>query len=351
MSFAVHHPSHRPNHRPNHRPHPAVGPGPVARRPPSRPAGRPVGWSVDGFGPVRWHRPGPRRRLLVIVVATLALVVALVVVGHELRRAATHRDYLSTDGWPSVGQGAYAVGDGARHVSPEQRPVPIASVAKVMTAYLVITAFPLADGADGPELTVTRADVVDTERRARLDQSLVAVAEGERLTERQALMALLLPSANNVAIMLARFVSGTVQSFVDRMNATAWALGLSDTTYTDPSGFDERTVSTAADQLRLARVVGRNHTLAAMMATASYPLPVAGVVHNTNGLLGHDGFLGMKTGSLDAAGGCFMFHVRRTVDGRAVDLWGVVLGQPGPNLINAALTAARQLAATVLPTG
>jgi serine-type D-Ala-D-Ala carboxypeptidase (penicillin-binding protein 5/6) len=72
-------------------------------------------------------------------------------------------------------------------------------------------------------------------------------------------------------------------------------------------------------------------------------------VTNTNTLLGQDGFVGMKTGSDDAAGGCFMFRTRRFVDGRTVYLIGVVLGQHGRNLITAGLYAARQLADRLAP--
>ena len=85
------------------------------------------------------------------------------------------------------------------------------------------------------------------------------------------------------------------------------------------------------------------------MATRSYRLPVEGEVRNTDTLLGQHGFVGMKTGSDDAAGGCFMFRSRRVVNGRVVDLIGVVLGQRGHNLITAALQAARQLADRLAP--
>jgi D-alanyl-D-alanine carboxypeptidase (penicillin-binding protein 5/6) len=72
-----------------------------------------------------------------------------------------------------------------------------------------------------------------------------------------------------------------------------------------------------------------------MMATRTHWLPVAGVVTNTNALLGRGGFVGMKTGSDQAAGGCFMF--------RSGALIGVVLGQRGPDLIDAGLDSAMQL--------
>jgi D-alanyl-D-alanine carboxypeptidase (penicillin-binding protein 5/6) len=232
--------------------------------------------------------------------------------------------------------------------SPHQRPVPIASVAKVMTAYLVLEHHPLGAGEDGPRFVVGQDDVVDTDSRRREGQSVVAVRAGEQLTEREALMAILLPSANNVAVLVARQVSGSVAAFVDEMNRTARTLGMSDTTYTDPSGYDDGTVSTALDQLRLARVVAKDGTLAAMMASRSYALPVAGEVTNTNALLGHDGFVGMKTGSDEAAGGCLMF---RAVWPGHRSLIGVVLGQRGDNLIAAGLYAAQQLADRLAPNG
>ncbi len=83
------------------------------------------------------------------------------------------------------------------------------------------------------------------------------------------------------------------------------------TTYTDPSGFDARTRSTAADQVLLARAAMRLPLLRAIVGRSSYELPVAGTVHNTDSLLGTDGFAGIKTGSMDASGGCFMFLTHR----------------------------------------
>jgi D-alanyl-D-alanine carboxypeptidase (penicillin-binding protein 5/6) len=180
-------------------------------------------------------------------------------------------------------------------------------------------------------------------------QSVVAVEASEQLTERDALMAILLPSANNIAVLVARQVSGSVGSFVAEMNRTAHALGMSHTTYTDPSGYDDGTVSTALDQLRLARVVAKDETLAAMMATRTYWLPVAGEVTNTNALLGQDGFVGMKTGSDEAAGGCLMFRAVWPTESGNRSLIGVVLGQQGDNLITAGLDAAKQLVDRLAP--
>ena len=311
---------------------------------------------TSSFGPVTTHGTSSRRRrrrrwVAFVVVAVLVAAVATVSLVIARRHGAdARRHYISTSGWPAAGQGAYQVGDLTPAASPSERPVPIASLAKVMTALIVLKHHPLDDGSDGPTLVVTDADVADTRSRARRDESLIPVSAGEQLSERQALLALLLPSANNVAAMLARFVDGSVDAFVAEMNRTARALHMRDTTYTDPSGFDPGTVSTAVDQLELALKAADNATLMELMGQTSARLPVAGTVRNTDTLLGHDGFVGMKTGSDDAAGGCFMFESYRSVEGVNTPLIGVVLAQPGDNLIQAGLNAAKQLVDRVAPT-
>jgi D-alanyl-D-alanine carboxypeptidase (penicillin-binding protein 5/6) len=157
------------------------------------------------------------------------------------------------------------------------------------------------------------------------------------LTQRQALQALLLPSANNIAAVLARWDAGSMDRFVARMNAAAQSLGMTRTRYTDPSGYNDATVSTAADQLRLVDRAMRLPVFARIVATPSATLPVAGTVHNTNRLLGYGGFVGVKTGSTAAAGGCFAFRAIRWVGGKRTTITGVVLGQLG---VEAAFAAA-----------
>jgi D-alanyl-D-alanine carboxypeptidase (penicillin-binding protein 5/6) len=124
------------------------------------------------------------------------------------------------------------------------------------------------------------------------------------------------------------------------MNAAARSLGMTHTRYTDPSGYDDATVSTAADQVRIVDWAMRLPVFAGIVATPSATLPVAGTVHNTNTLLGHDGFVGVKTGSDSAAGGCFAFRSIRWIDGKQTTITGVVLGQLGYDLIEAGLAAA-----------
>jgi serine-type D-Ala-D-Ala carboxypeptidase (penicillin-binding protein 5/6) len=243
--------------------------------------------------------------------------------------------------WPADGQAAFVrTGRSQIQAGPNQHAAAIASVAKVMTAYVVLRDHPLRAGQEGPTITLTDADVADTDRRRGHEESVVSIAPGEQLTERQALQALLLPSANNIAVVLARWDAGSADRFVARMNATARSLGMTRTRYTDPSGYDDATVSTAADQVRIVERAMRLPVLASIVATPSAMLPVAGTVHNTNTLLGHNGFVGVKTGSTAAAGGCFAFRAVRWIDGKRTTITGVVLGQPGHDRIAAGLAAA-----------
>jgi len=89
------------------------------------------------------------------------------------------------------------------------------------------------------------------------------------------------------------------------------------------------TVSTAADQVILARKAMALPVFAEIVAQPSATVPVAGTVTNTNRLLGQDGVVGIKTGSTDEAGNCLMFAAKTTVAGRDVLIVGIVLGQNG----------------------
>jgi D-alanyl-D-alanine carboxypeptidase (penicillin-binding protein 5/6) len=250
--------------------------------------------------------------------------------------------------WPHEGQAAVAAGDGAVMASPvDAEPAPIASLAKMMTAYRILTDHPLHGAEQGPALRVTAADVADYRRRVNQQQSLLAVQAGERLTEYQALQALLIPSANNVAVILARWDAGSVAKFVAQMNATAKHLGMTHTHYTDPDGISPHTTSTAVDQLALARKAMALPTFAKIVKQPAATFPVAGTLFNFNYSIGHHGFVGIKTGSDDAAGGCWAFAARRTVDGKPAIVYGVVLGQHDKKtggLIEPALSAGRRLA-------
>jgi hypothetical protein len=95
--------------------------------------------------------------------------------------------------WPLEGEAAVEVeGVGSLGISGGSTPVPIASVAKVMTAYLTLLEHPLAAGEEGFVMTITPADVAEERQRVALDESTLRVSAGEQISERQALQAMLL---------------------------------------------------------------------------------------------------------------------------------------------------------------
>jgi serine-type D-Ala-D-Ala carboxypeptidase (penicillin-binding protein 5/6) len=303
------------------------------------------------------------RRLAAVVV--LAAVLAVVGIGLAgLVRQAPSVRLVSTDAparfspqpaglaWPAAGEAAVAVpGVGMVGSWRGDRAVPIASVAKVMTAYVVLHDHPLGPGGSGPVITVTPADAAIYRADLAGGQSVARVTAGEQLSERQALEALLLPSANNVATMLASWDAGSLGAFVAKMNDWALTLRLKHTRYVDASGLDSATVSSADDQVRLATAALRMPVFAQIVSLRQAPLPVAGVQPNLDELLGRDGVFGVKTGSTSAAGGCFVFATRERVGAHVVTVIGAVLGQPAtpaqPTIIGAGLHAATTLISSI----
>jgi D-alanyl-D-alanine carboxypeptidase (penicillin-binding protein 5/6) len=289
----------------------------------------------------------------------LALVLALTAFGaarHPLNDKARilndkHHTYLSANRWLRQGQAAVVLGTGRPAASPHQRSVPIASLAKVMAAYLTLKRYPLSGAQDGFTITVTAAQAQAEAQDAAQDLSVVAVRAGEQLTERQLLEALLISSGNNIARMLAARVAGSETRFLAEMNAEARALGIDHTIYTDPSGFDPATVSTAADQLRVFQETMRYPVFRQIVSMASVTLPVAGTLTNYNPLIA-EGYAG-KTGSDSAAEGCLAFFTHVTVGGRRMTAVGVVLvqghGSDTSALLAAAGDAAQQLVDSVAP--
>ncbi len=234
--------------------------------------------------------------------------------------------------WPDQGSAELLIeGLGRLGGSGTDNAAPIGSVAKVMTAYVILRDHPLTGDEEGPSLTVTAADVADYQARIASNQSLVPVRVGEKLTERDAIEALMLPSANNIAHQLAIWDAGSESAFVGKMNDAAADLGMTATRYTDPSGYLPTTVSTAPDQVKLARAALKSKVFAEIVALPSATIPVAGKIRNYNDLLGVQGVFGIKTGSTDEAGGCLLFSARLTVGGRKLTVVGAVFNQPGLN--------------------
>lgn len=340
-------------------------------RKPSGRSGRSRSGSSSRVGSLHFAPKKKGRPSLKVVAVILVLLVLLVAAGVVKAAVAaepnlTLRRVVATTAvlpgaaprpvWPASGQAAVEVeGLPPLGSSGGAAPQPIASLAKIMTAYLALQDAPLKPGQQGYTVTISAADVADYRSRLAAAESIVPVAVGEQLTEYQLLEGLLVASGNNFAVLIARHDAGSVPAFVAKMQSTAQSLGMAHTTYTDPSGLAGSTVSSATDQLQLAAKAEADPVFASIVAMTSIDLPVAGKLANFNAAVGSNGYVGIKTGSDSTAGGCLVFANRQTVGGRPVTILGVVIGQDRGHVATAALIAAAVKAAdalvhSVLPT-
>ena len=243
--------------------------------------------------------------------------------------------------WPRAGIAAVGVtGLGLVETSPGERPLPMWSIAKVMTALVVLDDKPLKKDEAGPGIMVTDADVQTYQQEKADQQSVVAVRAGETLTEFQALQGLLIPSGNNIADLLARWDAGSLDAFVAKMNARARALGLARTVFADASGASEKTASTPSDLTRLALAAVANPVIVEIVAQPQVELPVAGILYNVDYSLGQGGVAGIKTGSNPGQGAGFMFSAPIKVGAQDLTLVGAVMGV---DTLDEAFAASRRL--------
>ncbi|MFB6950116.1 serine hydrolase [Streptomyces niveus] len=247
--------------------------------------------------------------------------------------------------WPGEGQGFMAAtGLGTVDSFGEQKAVPIGSVAKAMTAYVVLKDKPLKKGAQGPSITVDAKAEEDGGLDAQGESTLNTVKEGDKLTQHDALAALMIPSANNIARLLARWdTGGSEEEFVKKMNDTAAELGMKNTKYTDPSGLDATTVSSAEDQVKLGQELVEIEALMDITKLPEWTDPSGKTWRNYNTLVPYDGALGIKTGSTTKAGGNLLFAAHKMVGDTDQLIVGAILGQHQAPIIDTVNAASKEV--------
>jgi serine-type D-Ala-D-Ala carboxypeptidase (penicillin-binding protein 5/6) len=175
------------------------------------------------------------------------------------------------------------------------RRLPIASLTKLMTAYL---AEPRSRRGLSRRFRVTPAMV-------GVPGYTIGLQVGERVTEEHMLAAALIASANDAADVLAVHKAGSLHAFVAMMNAAAARLGLADTRYSNPSGIvDAGNHSSAWDVAALTRHVLQRPLLRSLVGRRAYQVGNAVYVSRNRLLWTYRGAIGVKTGSTTAAGNC-----------------------------------------------
>lgn len=198
----------------------------------------------------------------------------------------------------------------------DQRMVP-ASLTKVMTAMLVL------DEVDAGRLRMDQVVTASSTFTKGLtaNGSTQNIRAGEQMSLQDLLYCLLVPSANEAANILAETVAGSIELFVERMNAKAAELGCENTQFANPHGLHHPDhYSTARDLYRIARKAMENEIFRTIVATKRYEVPAtnmheARVFYNTNALLVtwyyldsylYDKTIGIKTGTTDEGGYCLL---------------------------------------------
>lgn len=199
-----------------------------------------------------------------------------------------------------------------------ERPLPMASTTKIMTALITIQA------ADLNKVVTIQRDAIN---EALLHNGSSAQLQvGDQLTLKDLLYGLLVPSGDDAAIATADAVGGSTANFVNMMNLFAYRLHLFQTHYINPDGLTYYNANgqpipghytTAYDLVRLARYAMTIPLFAQIVRTQHYKIPANSSHHsyswdNTNQLLAtYAGMTGIKTGFTAEAGGCLVFSATR----------------------------------------
>ncbi len=240
------------------------------------------------------------------------------------------------------GYGASAIAaigyDGMLAQAGSTEALPMASITKVVTALTVLDAHPITADDPGPSVTMTSADVAYYRDYIARNGSVAPVRAGYVFTERELLEIMLIDSANNYASTLSVWAFGSTDAYLAAARSWLDRNGLTGITVVDSSGLDPASTGTVSDIVRLGELALENPIVAEIVGTKSIEIHDVGTVKNTNGLIGHDGVDGIKTGTLDSFGANLLFSATIEVGAESIDLVGVVLGGPDHPTINAAIT-------------
>ena len=249
---------------------------------------------------------------------------------------------------PSVGESAVSVTgaeafagtvgtNGILASSGGARPVPIASISKLITALVVLEAKPLTGTDPGPTLTFSKADHDLYDQYYVLGASVEPMKTGSALSERDALALMLVASACNYADAVSTWAFGSRVRYLSVVKTWLTVHGLSRTSIVEPTGIDARNVSTPADLIAIGKLAMANPAVASIVGSSAIAVPGVGSLSNNNISLGSEGINGIKTGTLDSAGSNLLFSASVDVGlPRQITIIGVILGGDSRETVNRA---------------
>ena len=226
---------------------------------------------------------------------------------------------------PNYGQWAVAVNGSVILKSEEKLPQqPTASTAKMILALAIMEQKPFDKDEPGEGFAITQEMYDRYTWYKSHNGSTTTVALGGRISEYDALASTLLASSNNMADSLAIWAFGNLGDYKLYAMEMLKKLGITDTKIgIDASGYDESTVSTAEDLVKIANELLKQPVLAEIVARPEAVVPVEGSIKNTNQLLGVDGIIGVKTGYIgNASGYCLVSGYKEGNENVTVALLG-----------------------------
>lgn len=201
---------------------------------------------------------------------------------------------------------------------------PTASTAKMILALAVMEKKPFKLGTAGETITIDREMFNKYAWYLAHNGSNTKVSIGEEISEYDALSSALLASSNNMADSLAIWVFGSLDEYKNYATEMLGRIGATNTVIgKDASGYDESTISTAEDLAKIGDAVLRQPVLAEIVGRAEMNVPVAGLIRNTNKLLGIDRIVGIKTGYIGTPSGyCLVSGYKEGLENVTVALLG-----------------------------
>ena len=266
----------------------------------------------------------PKKKILIIIIAIGVIIVGLitwfiirlctldttlnVVLKYEFPESLSAkvdktidaRDYaIAIDGTIAAG-GSFDKG--------ELYTQPTASTAKMILGLAVMREKPFGVNEAGETITIDEEMYNKYLWYINHGGSNTKVVIGEDISEYDALASVFLASSNNMADSLAIWAFGSIDAYREYANSLLFEWGLTDTVIgEDACGFNETTTSSASDLAVIGEKVMQDPVLSQIVSTKSQEVPVAGLIENTNKILGEYGISGVKTGHIgDVSGYCLV---------------------------------------------
>jgi D-alanyl-D-alanine carboxypeptidase (penicillin-binding protein 5/6) len=231
--------------------------------------------------------------------------------------------------WPAVGEAAIgSMKDGLLASSAnDEKLYPTASMAKVITALAIMEKRPFKPGKEGEKYTINKNDIAGLKRSISEGGSVLPLLIGMKLTQYQGMQRMLIASDNNMADILVERIFGSKEAYVSYAGEMLKRMGLTRTHVADASGLSPATVSTPLELVSIGIAALKNQVISRIVAQQQAQMPIAGIIKNTNQLLGREGIIGIKTGTTDKAGSCLLFAASYTAkDGTKDTMVGVIMG-------------------------